>query len=189
MKTFSIFLVTFIVSRGIALKVYNSNNVDLHKNIVSGLHYKNSIEENIVFTNSLTVCIRLKINGLIKGYASTKLLIIQNTKYNFFHLYARYPETWFGFGNSNFGKGFKSWWILKDPLRNSYLLWRLNKWHHICFSYSKQDSRVGFVMVRNQIQILILYLQVAKNMKFEIMHLNIKKPNFLKLCIDKLFGV
>ena len=148
MKTFIEFLLIFIVSRGIALKVYNSNNVDLHKNIVSGLHYKNNIEENIVFTNSLTVCIRLKINGLIKGYASTKLLVIKNTKYDFFHLYARYPETWFGFGNSNLGRGFKSWWILNDPLTNSYLLWRLNKWHHICFSYSKQDSRVGFVMVR-----------------------------------------
>ena len=109
MKLFIKFLISFIVSRSIALKVYNSNNVDLYKNIVSGLHYKNNIEENIVFTNSLTVCIRLKINGLIKGYASTKLLVIKNAKYDFFHLYARYPETWFGFGNSNLGRGFKSW--------------------------------------------------------------------------------
>ena len=149
MKTFIIFLATLIVSRGIALKVYASNNVDLSNSIVSGLHYKKSIEEKNSFSNSLTVCIRLRIRGLVKGYDSTKLLIIQNTKYNFFHLYAEYPETWFVFGNSNLGKGFKSSWILKDPLRNSYLIWRLNRWHHICFSYSKQDSRVGFVMVRH----------------------------------------
>ena len=78
MKTFIIFLATFIVSRGIALKVYNSNNVDLSNSIVSGLHYKKSIEEKISFSNSLTVCVRLKIRGLVKGYDSTKLLIIQS---------------------------------------------------------------------------------------------------------------
>ena len=157
MKTFIIFLATFIVLRVIALKVYHSKNVDLSNSIVSGLHYKKSIEEKTSFSNSLTVCIRLRIRGLVKGYDSTKLLIIENTKYNFFHLHAAYPETWFVFGNSNLGKGFKSSWILKDSLRNSYLIWRLNRWHHICFSYSKQDSRVGFVMVRHYIKAFLTF--------------------------------
>ena len=167
------FTLIFLLSRCIALQVYNSNNVDINKKIVSGLHFKNNIEENIISGNSLTVCIRLKISKLAQDN-SARLILIQNTKSEFFHLRAKYPETWFTFGNTNFGRGFQASWILYDPLRNSYLLWRLNKWHHICFSYSKQDSRVGFVMVRNQIQILILYLQVAKNMRFETMHLKFK---------------
>ena len=150
------FLLTFLFSRSIALQVYNSDNVDIDKKIVSGLHFKNVIEENIVLANSLTVCIRLRISKLAQDNAA-KLIIIQNTKYEFFHLRAKYPETWLSFGNSNFGKGFRSGWILYDPLRNSYILWRLNKWHHICFSYSKQDSRVGFVMVTYSIYVLINY--------------------------------
>ena len=33
---------------------------------------------------------------------------------------------------------------------------------NVARGFAKKDSRVGFVMVRNQIQILILYLQVEK---------------------------
>ena len=146
MEFFFRFLLIFLFSRCIALNVYNSNNVDIDKRIISGLHFKNNIEENIILSNSLTLCIRLRISKLAQDN-SAKLIIIQNKKYEFFHLRAKYPETWFTFGNSNFGRGFKGSWILYDPLRNGYLLWILNKWHHICFSYSKQDSRVGFVMV------------------------------------------
>ena len=64
----------------------------------------------------------------------------------------RYPETWFKFGNSNKGNGFKGSWILFDPLENDYLTWRLNKWHHICFSYSKQTSHISLVRVRFKLQ-------------------------------------
>ena len=157
MEFFIRFLLNFLFSRSIALQVYNSNNVDIDKRIVSGLHFKNNIEENIISANSLTVCIRLRISKLAQDN-SARLILIQNTKYEFFHLRAKYPETWFTFGNSNFGRGFKASWILYDPLRNSYLLWRLNKWHHICFSYSKQDSRVGFVMVTLSIYVLINHI-------------------------------
>ena len=157
MEFFIRFTLIFLFSRCIALQVYHSNNVDINKRIVSGLHFKNNIEENIISANSLTVCIRLRISKLAQDN-SARLILIQNTKYEFFHLRAKYPETWFTFGNSNFGRGFKASWILYDPLRNSYLLWRLNKWHHICFSYSKQDSRVGFVMVTYSTYVLINYI-------------------------------
>jgi hypothetical protein len=152
-----LFTLIFLVSRCIALQVYNSNNVDINKRIVSGLHFKNNIEGKIISGNSLTVCIRLRMSKLAQDN-SARLILIQNTKSEFFHLRAKYPETWFTFGNSNFGRGFYASWILYDPLRNSYLLWRLNKWHHICFSYSKQDSRVGFVMVTLSIYVLINHI-------------------------------
>ena len=67
-----------------------------------------------------------------------------------FYLYAQYPETWFLFGNSNQGKGYKGSWILYDPVENSYMTWRLNKRHHICFSYSKQTSHISLVKVSSK---------------------------------------
>ena len=155
MAFFIRFTLIFLVSRCIALQVYHSNTLDINKRIVSGLHFKNNVKENIISENSLTVCIRLRVSKLAQDN-SARLILIENTKkHEFFHLRAKYPETWFTFGNSNFGRGFKASWILYDPLRNSYLLWRLNKWHHICFSYSKQDSRVGFVMVTLSKYVLI----------------------------------
>ena len=147
MNIFTILLFSSLVSNLISLKIFKSHNVNSDKEIVRGLHYKKQSEKDITFSNSLTFCIRLNIRRLHNDNFA-KLLIIQNTEYEFFRLNARYPETWLKFGNSNKGNGFKGSWILYDPLENDYLTWRLNKWHHICFSYSKQASHISLVRVR-----------------------------------------
>ena len=57
-------------------------------------------------------------------------------------LYARYPYTHFHFGNT------ESSWIIRDILTDSYQIWKINNWHHICFSFSESNSHISLVKVR-----------------------------------------
>ena len=68
--------------------------------------------------------------------------IIYECSLRFIRLYARYPYTHFHFGNT------ESSWIIKDILTDSYQIWKINKWHHICFSYSESNSHISLVKVR-----------------------------------------
>ena len=60
------------------------------------------------------------------------------------NLYAQYPATWFHFG----GKGAN--WVLCYPKINGFdcLIWAIDIWNHVCFSYSKSNSFMSFVKVR-----------------------------------------
>ena len=116
MNVFVILLLTSLASNLIALKIFESHNVNFNKEIVHGLQYKKQNENDITFSNSLTACIRMKVRRIARDN-SVKLLVIEK----FFYFYAQYPETWFLFGNSNQGKGFKGSWILYDPVENSYM--------------------------------------------------------------------
>ena len=145
MNIFAILLLTSLASNLIALKMFESHNVNFDKEMIHGLHRKKQSEIEITFSNSFAACIRLKVKRIARDN-SVKLLVIEK----FFYLYAQYPETWFLFGNSNQGKGYKGSWILYDPVENSYMTWRLNKWHHICFSYSKQTSHISLVKVSSK---------------------------------------
>ena len=68
--------------------------------------------------------------------------IIYECSLRFMRLYARYPYTHFHFGNT------ESSWIIRDILTDSYQIWKINKWHHICFSYSESNSHISLVKVR-----------------------------------------
>ena len=63
-------------------------------------------------------------------------------------IYAKYPQTWLNFGNDENGTGYKSSWILRDLHKDTYLMWKIDTWHHICFSYSKPTSKVTLIKVR-----------------------------------------
>ena len=147
MNIFAILFLTSLASNLIALKIFESHNVNFDKEMIHGLHHKKQSEIEITFSNSFAACIRLKVKRIARD-RSVNLLTIEI----FFSLSAQYPETWFMFGNSNQGKGFKGSWILYDAMEKSYLIWQLNKWHHICFSYSKQTSYISFVKVRFTLQ-------------------------------------
>ena len=92
MNILAILLWSSLVSNLIALKIFKSHNVNSDKEIVRGLHYKKQSEKDIIFSNSLTFCIRLNIRRLHNDNFA-KLLIIQNTEYEFFRLNARYDNT------------------------------------------------------------------------------------------------
>ena len=101
-------------------------------------------------SNDFTACIRtqLKILGIGK---EARLLQIGNWKKSeFLRLYARYPVTWFSFGNPKFVS-----WRLRDPMIKdilySHFVWKIDLWNHICFSYSETNSYTSFVKVRNNI--------------------------------------
>ena len=66
----------------------------------------------------------------------------------FQRIYAKYPQTWLNFGNDENGPGYKSSWILRDLHKDTYLMWKTDTWHHICFSYSKPTSKVTYIKVR-----------------------------------------
>ena len=106
--------------------------------------------QNNFMSNNFTACIRtqLKILGIGK---EARLLQIGNWKKSeFLRLYARYPVTWFSFGNPKFVS-----WRLRDPMIKdiiySHFVWKIDLWNHICFSYSETNSYTSFVKVRNNI--------------------------------------
>ena len=80
------------------------------------------------------------------------------TFYGWFQrIYAKYPQTWLNFGNDENGTGYKSSWILRDLHKDTYLMWKTDTWHHICFSYSKPTSNVTLIKVRIIIKTLIVF--------------------------------
>ena len=144
MKTFITFLLCWLTCNNFALKIYQSNVTTQSENVISGIFYQNENMEKLSGSNnSLTACIRLNVRRL--SLDNTMILMIgKNSKYeSFLRLSAQYPNTWFHFGNS------KSSWILNDVAMKTYLIWRIDNWHHTCFSYEKSKSYISFVKVRS----------------------------------------
>ena len=137
-----LYILHYLISSENALKIYKSTNMAK----ISGLQYKKDGQENVILSHSLTTCIRFEFKRLSQSHLA-RILTIKNSKSqdiypNFLRIYARYPETWMSFGNDELGTGYKSSWILKDIFIDSYLIWEINKWHHICFAYFKSKSEV-----------------------------------------------
>ena len=65
--------------------------------------------------------------------------------HDFLDLFARYPATWLNFGNIEKGDGYFTAYIIRDPVLDTYMVYQANKWHHICFAYSSQESRISYV--------------------------------------------
>ena len=125
-----------------SLKVYHAllPNETVWKQ--SGLHFQKE-NQNIVISGSVTFCVRFRFQELSW---STKLWEIKKPNSNaFMWLSPRYPETFFFFGQSINGETFNQ--VLKDPERNTFILWFLNTWHHMCFSFDKSLSFTRFIKV------------------------------------------
>ena len=140
---------TFLVllSNVIALKFFKSNKNDNGEKIISGLHYKSKVDDiRPVLSNSLTICIRFKIERYGTSKNPGQILEIKNKKITLFGLKATYPETTILLGNSKLEDGILR--FLYDPRRISYPTWKLYIWHHVCFSYSKKNFHISFVQVR-----------------------------------------
>ena len=143
MKIFLTFLLYWLTCNIMALKIYQSNVIFEGINMISGIFYQNENKEKLVSNSSLTACIRLNMKQMSSD--NTIILMIGNSKYeNFLRLQAQYPTTWFHFGN------LKSSWILKDVEMKTYFIWRIDNWHHTCFSYEKSNFYISFVKVRSK---------------------------------------
>ena len=134
--------------------MYKSTNKILEETL-SGLHYKNEFK-NITSMNNINICIRFNYKRLSPDTTSTRIFdIYQNDKTlsinkiasSFLVLPARYPVTWFGFGLSHQEFSFSNW-ILGEPPDN-YMIWRVNRWHHFCLSFSKYRSSITIVKVKS----------------------------------------
>ena len=137
----------------LALKIYKSNADVPNGKVNSGLSYKKNVKRSVFVSNNFTACIHVYIKRMSTD-GSAMLLTIDNVNHiRFLRLYARYPVTWFHFGT-------ESSWILCDPtldkMDDSCLVWRINKWHHLCFSYSESNSFISFVKVRKNSLLITL---------------------------------
>ena len=143
----AIIILCNLIMNSSSLKIFESTVGLEDKIAISGLQYKKKSNEKVELTHSLTGCVRInfqRLDGLdVDG--SSRILIIGNSNYpsrDFLRMYAKYPITWFGYGNHELGKGFKGSWPLKDPVKNNFLIWRTNVWHHICTAYTKTSSHM-----------------------------------------------
>ena len=131
----------------IALKFFKSNKNDIGEKIISGLHYKSKYDDKRpVLSNSLTVCVRFNIEryGVRKNPAQILWL---GYKQLFFGLRVNYPLSGMILVNSNNGNEFSFFRLLYDSKRKNYPMWKVHIWHHVCFSYSNQNSHISFVKV------------------------------------------
>ena len=142
MKLFNIVFFNIVINTTMSLKIYQSNVEFLNTKMVAGLTYERAVLQNQFLSNNFTMCIRTSIK-IAAPNKSAMLLLIGNSKSKaFLILYARYPETWFHFGNPNLVS-----WILRNPQMYSYRIWKLDTWNHMCFSYSESNSYISFIKV------------------------------------------
>ena len=151
MKVFNIMVFILQNPLVISLKIYKSDKSDQEfssEKLVAGLEFQKSAKQNNFMSNDFTACIRTQLKILGIGKEARLLQIGNFKKSEFLRLYARYPVTWFSFGNPKFVS-----WPLRDPMTKdiiySHFVWKIDLWNHICFSYSETNSYTSFVKVRN----------------------------------------
>ena len=148
-------LVVFFIGTCLSLKIYRSN-LSIGKSGLSGLKYIHS-NQNVMSTNSLTVCGRFNYKRL--GTKSVIFDLDNNLATSYLSLSMGYPYSFINFGNYDENHIATTSNLLTNPKTDEFIIWYINKWHHICFSYSKSNSFVSFVKVRynarpNQIELL-----------------------------------
>ena len=138
------FLLILNATTTLALKVYK-NVPNENPGAQSGLHFLKT-NQNIVISGSVSFCVRFRFQELSW---STRLWEIKkpNTKITnaFMWLSPNYPTTFFFFGQSASGETLNQ--VLKDPGKNTFILWFLNTWHQMCFSFDKSLSFIRLVKV------------------------------------------
>ena len=123
-----------------SLTIYKSNTESYDANMTLGLTFKKKDNQLNFVSNSFTVCMRTNIKRLAEDESAMLLLIGYSKDVNFLRLYARYPASYITL----------SWIIhkvIRDPYLKEYLIWKIDLWNHVCFSYSETNSYISFVKV------------------------------------------
>ena len=128
-----------------SLKVYRSLLPIESTEGIAGLHYLN--ENSNLVASSLTFCLRFNYKKLGPTIWHMRK---PEEKNSLMYLGAWYPNTWFNFG--------RKWWILKDPIRDSFLVWYANKWHHLCVAYDRVNDTLTMVKVNKYKSNFLTYL-------------------------------
>ena len=133
MQTFTKLTFLLLMINAIALKIYESNGASKGDKIITGLHYKRQENENSILTNSITTCIRVSWKRLGKRDTVPLIIIPSSSKTYFLDIDVGYPDSYV-------------YYFDFQQFSNSKI-WKLYTWQHICFSYSKKNSQIRFVMV------------------------------------------
>ena len=135
------FLLILNATTTLALKVYK-NVPNENPGAQSGLHFLKT-NQNIVISGSVSFCVRFRFQELSW---STRLWEIKKPNSNaFMWLSPNHPTTFFFFGQSESGETFNQ--VLKDPGKDTFILWFLNTWHQMCFSFDKSLSFIRLIKV------------------------------------------
>lgn len=113
---------------------------------VSGLHFLND-HSSKVDGHNLSACVRINYKRF-KSYTGATILHFGDITLArpFVNLAAGYPWTFPDLGIYLKEKGYDNW-ILRE-LPDNFIVWTTNKWHHVCLSYSKVNSRIIVVKVQ-----------------------------------------
>ena len=123
-----------------SLRIYKSNTEFHDTNMTLGLTFRKKVNQLDFVSNNFTVCMRTNIKRLATDESAMLLLIGYSKDVNFLRLYARYPASYITL----------SWIIhrvIRDPYLKEYLIWKIDWWNHVCFSYSETNSYISFVKV------------------------------------------
>ena len=135
-------LVLIFIGTCLSLKIYKSNVPIESKSGLSGLKYIHS-KENVIFTNSLTVCGRFNYKRI--GEKAVMFDIDKNLATSFLFFGMDYPNTFLNFGNFDKNHTAMSSYILNDPKTEEFIIWHTNKWHHLCFGYNSITNHIVIV--------------------------------------------
>ena len=136
-------LVVFFIGTCLSLKIYRSN-VPIGKSGLSGLKYIHS-NQNVMSTNSLTVCGRFNYKRL--GTKSVIFDLDNNLATSYLSLSMGYPYSFINFGNYDENHIATTSNLLTNPKTDEFIIWYINKWHHICFAHNSITSHIAFIKV------------------------------------------
>ena len=136
----------FLITSSWALKIYHSTLSVSSNSGLSGLKYKHVQNGNLNFNDGITICARFNYKKL--GEKAWLFDFDRKGKGKpFLWFRIMYPNTWFGFGRYDKGRGHYSSWALKDPKTQNYNIWYANRWHHICIAFDAKRSHIAVIKV------------------------------------------
>ncbi len=107
-----------------------------------------------VSMRDISICWRFNIRYLGSYLGKSTLVMIsdwlenaaQETTNSMLIFGAYHPFTFFEFGHPKANGSWASF-LLKDPQRDDYKLWKTNVWNHVCLTYEKDTSHLRVVKV------------------------------------------